>query len=185
VSAVIAGLVGLLVLAALAAGLTRLRAHRLAEAPGLTVLCMSFEGPRQARAELRITRPASTSDWSIRRIEWMAPAQARIALRSDGPADRAVETRLGPGDPQGRWFASDPTLWVRYPADGVPVHAVRLRLTLERAGGRRRRVTVAAVFPAMRWNQPAPTLACESGPGPWEASSWDAAERAAGVVGLA
>ena len=94
----------------------------------------------------------ASPDWTIRRVEWLEPAGVVIAARADGPeADRAVETALAPGGPQGRWFSSDPTLWARYGQDSMPVHEVKLRVTLERAGGRRQRMVIASVFPAMNW----------------------------------
>ena len=131
-----------------------LERQRLA-APELAVLCMSFEAPRQARLELRIERPAASPDWRVRRIAWLAPTGVHIALRPDDPRPGpTLEASLGPDDPRGRWFGSDPTIWARYPADKVAAHRVRLRLTLECADGRQRRRTVRAIFPAMDWTAP-------------------------------
>jgi hypothetical protein len=128
------------------------RNRRRMAPPELTALCMDFATPRRARLEIRIDHPAAVPDWSIRRIEWLAPDGVRIAARPDDPtAARAMETRLAPRDQQGRWFSSDPTIWALYPQDSVPVHEVKLRLTLERPGGRRRRLVVSAVYPAMDW----------------------------------
>jgi hypothetical protein len=157
VTAIIGVVFAALALAVLAAPrLARwLECRRLA-APELSPLCMSFEAPRQARLELRIERPAASPDWKVRRIEWLAPRGVRIALRADDPRPGpTLEASLGPGDPRGRWFAGDPTIWARYPADQVAAHRVRLRLTLECADGRRRRRTISAIFPAMDWTAPA------------------------------
>jgi len=120
--------------------------------PELAALCMDFDGARRARFEIRIDHPAASPDWTIRQIEWLEPAGVAIAARPDGPAaDRAVETALAPSGPQGRWFSSDPTLWARYGQDTMPVHEVKLRVTLERPGGWRQRLVVSSVFPAMNW----------------------------------
>jgi hypothetical protein len=170
--------------------------------PELAVLCMSFERPRQIRMELRIKRPASAPDWAIRRVEWLAPDAVRIAARADAaPESGALDVDLRPRDAAGRWFAGDATLWARYPADETPVHAMRLRLTLERAGGRRRTMTVSAVFPAMDWSgsfharapRPRPLIAATPwrlgvfGPAPLgrEARSWEARDPAEEVGGAA
>ncbi|MDR3513689.1 MAG: hypothetical protein P4L73_18795, partial [Caulobacteraceae bacterium] len=118
----------------------------------ITALCMDVAARRQARLELRIERPAAAPDWTIRRIEWLEPAEACIALRPDDPAPAArIDAEFRPGDAHGRWFAGDPTLWVRYPDDTMPVHRIRLRLELERPGGRRHGMVVSCVLPAMSW----------------------------------
>lgn len=149
VSALIAGLAAA---ALVAVGLWAWRERRRMAPPELSALCMDFKNPRRARFEIRIDHPAASSDWTIRRIEWLAPAGVVIAKQPDGPvADRAVETQLAPRDAQGRWFSSDPTLWARYGQDGMPAHEVKLRVTIERPGGRRQRLVVASVFPAMNW----------------------------------
>jgi len=140
------------------------RDRRRMAPPELTVLCMDFGTTRRARLEIRIDHPAAVPDWSIRRIEWLAPDGVRIAARPDDPtAARAMETRLAPRDQQGRWFSSDPTIWALYPQDSVPVHEVKLRLTLERPCGRRRRLVVSAVFPAMDWRA-RPEAVCAATP---------------------
>jgi hypothetical protein len=68
----------------------------------------------------------------------------------------ALKTDLRPADATGRWFAGDPTIWARYPADSAAVQQVRLRVKLKRAGGRLRAVVVSAVFAAMDWSDPVP-----------------------------
>jgi hypothetical protein len=178
-----------------------LERQRLA-APELAVLCMSFDAPRQARLELRIERPAASSDWRVRRIEWLAPTGVRIALRPDDPRPGpTLEASHGPDDPRGRWFADDPTIWARYPADKIAAHRVRLRLTFDCADGRRRTRTISAIFPAMDWTAPlagsptprrtipasAPELAVRADApiGAFESRSWAPRWHGEDIVGLA
>lgn len=187
---------GLAVLAAPALAARRERTRL--EQPGLVALCMDFDAPRQARLELRIQRPASRQDWTIRRVDWLEPAAARIAARPNAPcAERSLAVELRPREDGGRWFASAAELWVRYAGDGAPPHRVRLRLALEYADGRRRSLLVSAVFPAMHW-APRPT-AVRIAPAPqppaslprgrawtWEPRSWrPASSHPPGASGVA
>lgn len=173
---------GALALAILAAPMfARWLERRSLELPQITALCMDFAARRQARLELRIERPAATSDWAIRRIEWLEPAEACIALQPDDPAPAArIDAEFRPRDAQGRWFADEPALWVRYPDDAMPVHRIGLRLELERPDGRRRRMVVSCVLPAMSWTaaparphlraaEPEPAVACVTA-GPCDSS---------------
>jgi hypothetical protein len=189
---VLVSIVGVLALAILAAPVvSRWLTRRRLEAPEIAALCMSFDTARHARLELRIMRPARSPDWTIRRVEWLAPRDAGIAPRSDAlSAARALDTHFAPGDPQGRWFAEQASIWVRYPADCVPVHRVRLRLSLEGPNGRRRSLKLSTVFPAMNWtpvpprrqqHRPSLALAAAARGGVFEmdqqrleARSWDA-----------
>lgn len=153
-SALIAGLASAFVaaLALTVLALTAWRDRRRMAPPKLAAICMDFKSARRARFEIIIDHPAASPDWSIRRIEWLAPEGVAIAAGPDAPAaDGAVDLQLAPRDADGRWFAGDPTLWARYGQDTVPVHEVKLRVTLERPGGRRQRLIVTSVFPAMNW----------------------------------
>lgn len=129
--------------------IARRRSPRAGGLPRIAALWMERTGARTARIELRIDRAAATPDWVIRRIEWLAPAQAAIAGAADGRPRRVLDVALRPGDARGLWFAEDPSLWVRYAEDAVPVHQACLRLDIERAGGHRSRLDVQAVFPAL------------------------------------
>jgi hypothetical protein len=180
--------VGLLAAPSVASRLER----RRRELPEVAPLCMSREPGRQARIELRIRRPASTSDWSIRRIEWLAPSGVGIgAVQDNRTFAPALETDLRPDGPHGHWFASDPTIWALYPREIAPPHRVRLRLTLERPG-RRSRLVVAAIFPAMDWSEPPEPQSARAtptppaAPQPAEVRSWAAREWSEeNVVGFA
>ena len=160
-------------------GLARRLAGRGQALPQIAALCLDFDTPGHARVELRIVRPAARADWRVRRITWLDPVEARIALRPDDPdADHQIETAMAPRDAAGRWFAGDPVFWVRYARQRMPVHQTRLRLDLERPGGRRASLTLSPVFPAMDWTAARPRLAPRAvdgrglEPRPLEARSW-------------
>jgi len=134
------------------------RAGRPRLKPRVTVLCMAFDQPRQARVELRIVGPAGARGWTIRRIEPRTPAIVGIARRADELSQSTLDVALSPR-PDGPWFDGDPTFWLRYAAGAVPVHRVSLRLLLEDVDGRRRALVVSAVFPAMTWTATTPPRA--------------------------
>jgi hypothetical protein len=132
--------------------------------PQIAALWMERAGERLARIELRIERPSAAPDWAIRRIEWLEPAQAAICLHPDERARRVLDAAMRPGDAQGRWFAGDPSLFVRYPSEDIPAHRVALRLHLVRRSGRRASLEIATTFPALA--RSAEVLAFERRSGP-------------------
>ena len=130
--------------------------------PRITLLCMDFDQRRRARVELRIERAATSGGWAIRRVESLTPVIAGLAGEADGPPRPSLETILFPRQPDGRWFEGGATLWLGYAVDAIPAHEVHLRLTLERADGRRQSILACAVFPAMNWIGATPRRPCTS-----------------------
>jgi hypothetical protein len=118
--------------------------------PRIALLCMAFDRPQQARVELRIEAPLAAAGWIIRRIETNAPILAGLSRRADGPTQSGLDVTLS-ASRDGARFSSDATVWLRYRLNAAPVHRISLRLLVDDAEGRRRSLTVSAVFPAMTW----------------------------------